>query len=157
MLQFEERVRAEVERHMRERGASEDEIAAATASVSASVIGVRHKVRGIGTDDETINKQRRTARTPEEIDAFARWLPGGANRGGRTDERAVRLADYADAIRALAGEKRYRPVEITVSRVCERLHRTGGESQVRKDMSDPDIGGWKLFRESVLSGRFSGR
>lgn len=119
------------------------------------VIAARARVRRKGTKT-IIETDSRSAQTPDEAVAMLRWLPGGANRGGRTDERSERLASYRTAILALADGPRYRPAQITVRLVAARLHRTGSESQILKDVADPDIGGWKHFRAAVLEGRLSG-
>ena len=100
----------------------------------------------------TTEIETRSAKTADEVAALARWLPGGANRGGRTSEHAARLADYRTAILALSREG-YGAAQITATEVLRRLHRTGSESQLRKDVSDPDVGGWKAFRLRSLRER----
>lgn len=143
---------------MREDGASEEDIAAALSRIApprAVYARVRDRTEGRRRRIETDSGAEPV--TAEGMVRLARILPGGANRGGRTPELEDRLRDYAAAIAALSGERRYRPAQITALLVLERLHRTGGESQLRKDMQAPGVGGWQSFRADVLAGRFSGR
>jgi hypothetical protein len=86
---------------------------------------------------------------PRGLARLSRHLPGGANRGGRTKEVGDRLADYRTAILALAAEG-YTPAQITARRVLGRVHRTGSDAQLWKDVGDPDVGGWRAFRADVL-------
>lgn len=146
-----ETFRAAVERAMRDDGASDADIAAALARIGHSVaVYGRVRVRGRPGRQNVKQDGGAVPLTPAGIAQLARLLPGGANRGGRTDERAGRLAEYRAAIAALA-DAGYSPGQTTARLVLERIHRTGSESQLREDVAA--VGGWKAFRAEALRGR----
>lgn len=90
------------------------------------------------------------ARLWRDAGYLAGWVTAS---GGRPNEAAGRLADYRSAILALGRDKGYRPGQITARLVLQRLHRTGSEAQLRKDVAPHDIGGWRAFRAEVLRGQ----
>jgi hypothetical protein len=123
------------------------------AKATPTAVWAMVRVRGVGTADETIRRQHgSTPATPDNLAKLARRLPGGANRGGRPDQREDRLASYGTAILALH-DKGYRPAgKITAGLVAQHIHRSS-PAQLRKDVADPDIGGWRAFRAEVLRAR----
>ncbi len=90
------------------------------------------------------------ARLWRDAGYLAGWVKAS---GGRPSQAADRLADYRSAILALGRDKGYRPGQITARLVLLRLHRTGSEAQLRKDVAPHDIGGWRAFRAEVLRGQ----
>ena len=148
---FTDRVREGLRREYPE--ATEDEIAEWMANGRPATVWATIRERRDGSRVTTAYDHG-TARSPEELAALRRRLPGGANRGGRTDERERRLADYRAAILALT-EAGYREAAITARAIVDKLNRTGSEAQLRKDLAA--VGGLKQFRQEVLRSRLSGR